>query len=372
MKPQDTNLITRVFKVDPNTLHQGLTNIVAPRASKEKSDPTHFATAPRMEELLRFYFASVGVNLAPPKAMFFNDRNGLLMLRATAAELELVQTAIDVLNLAPPQITIEAKWIEITDEGMKALAKDWPVFSSHPVGAGSFEPGPALPDWSGLKKTNENFRIESETTHSASVLTAPQGWRLLKELEQQKEVSIVASPKVTTLSGRQAQIAVQDVKTVVAGVSVTDGTDRSINYQTMNVPFGPVLDVLPKVMSDGFSIQLTVIANASKFLGYDDPGAFVPQGNSGAAEPVTGVLPLPRIRSLTIISSAEIWDGQSLLLGGLKAEDEKEVDAADGTKTQQKVTKHLFVLITPTIIDPAGNRVHSEEDIAKQQGAPRQ
>ena len=58
-------------------------------------------------------------------------------------------------------------------------------------------------------------------------------------------------------------------------------------------------------------------------------------------------------------------------MGGLKAEDEKEVEAADGTKTQQKVTKHLFVLITPTIIDPAGNRVHSEEDIAKQQGTAR-
>ena len=372
----DTGLITRTFKVDPNTFVQGLENVMEVPVFKGAVIDTN-AFRKELENgvdtrgLIRRYLTAVGVDLTPPKAMFFNDRTGLLMVRAAAADLELLQTAIDVLNISPPQITIEAKWIEITDEGMKALAKEWPVFSPHPVGGKPFEPGPVLPDWSGLKRTNENFRIESETTHSASVLTAPQGWRLLKELEQQKEVSIVASPKVTTLSGMQAQIAVQDMKTVVAGVSVTDGSDRAINYQTTNVPFGPVLDVLPEVRSDGFSIWLMVKANSSKFLGYDDPGAFVPQGTAGAAEPNTGVLPLPRIRSLTIEASAVVWDGQSLLLGGLKAEDEQEVEAADGTKTQQKVTKHLFVLITPTIIDPAGNRVHSEEDIAKQQGTAR-
>jgi beta-lactamase regulating signal transducer with metallopeptidase domain len=394
VKPKDTNLVTRVFMVEPRSFVAHLGAVTRERLTNSTEATKGAGTEPsQVQEMLRRYFAAAGLDLTPPKEIFFNDQNGLLKVRASTADLELVQGAIGVLSVAPSQITIESKWIEVTDEGMNALAKEWPVLSSHPVGPGALKPGPSLPDWPGLQKTNKNFRIETNVAQSATVLTAPQTFRLLKSLEGLKGVDILASPKVTTLSGRQAQVSVQEMKTVVSGIIATNGANGLIGYQTRSLPFGPVLDIVPDVRADGFTIGLTVLGTVSEFLGYDDPGGFVPQVAQLGSEPTKATLPLPRIRTLSLQASAIVWDGQSLLLGGLtttttntihgrvKADGTIEPDTDTGvTAVGDKkpaeaggvysvnatgyvtttTTKHLFVLITPTLIDPAGNRIHGE------------
>ena len=59
------------------------------------------------------------------KALFFNDRTGILFVRATLADLEIIDQAIQVLNVAPPQVQIEAKFSEITQTDGKAIGFDW-------------------------------------------------------------------------------------------------------------------------------------------------------------------------------------------------------------------------------------------------------
>ena len=58
--------------------------------------------------------AATGLPQPSGKALFFNDRTGLLLVRATMEELDIVEKAIQVLNVAPPQVTIEAKFTEIS------------------------------------------------------------------------------------------------------------------------------------------------------------------------------------------------------------------------------------------------------------------
>jgi beta-lactamase regulating signal transducer with metallopeptidase domain len=375
VKPQDTNLVTRVFKVDPVTFVQALKSVVEPQLGTGEEKQTSESqldfwekleastTLPaNIHSLVRSYFTQVGVDLTPPKAVFFNDRTGLLMVRAWGSDLEVIQSAIEVLNAAPPQITIEAKWIEVSDEGMKVLAKEWPALTPHPV---------AEPELSGTNKAkvfqeaNATIRVDSETSEKAAILTPEQARELLKSMEGTKGASIITAPGVTTLSGRQAQISTLELRTVVTGVSSTNsplGTS-DIAYNTSAIPFGPTLDVIPYVEADGFTLALTVIATDSEFLGYDDPKGFVPERSTGGAEPIKGTLPLPRMRTRYFTSTARILDGQSLLLGGLTSTDTNTVHGrvkADGEAADvtTRTTKHLFVLITATIIDPAGNRVH--------------
>ena len=47
------------------------------------------------------------------------------MVRASLADLEIIESAIEVLNADPPQVTIEAKFTEISQEDSKALGFDW-------------------------------------------------------------------------------------------------------------------------------------------------------------------------------------------------------------------------------------------------------
>ncbi len=59
--------------------------------------------------MIAAYLAAASVDLAPPKAIFFNDRLGELMVRATEQDLDTIQKAIGMINQTPPQVTAEAK-----------------------------------------------------------------------------------------------------------------------------------------------------------------------------------------------------------------------------------------------------------------------
>jgi general secretion pathway protein D len=87
-------------------------------------------------------------------------------------------------------------------------------------------------------------------------------------------------------------------------------------------------------------------------------------------------LPLPHFRVRQVVTSVNVWDGQTIVLGGLISETITKVSdkvpvlgdipllgrlfqsqSSDSTKD------NLMIFVTPTIIDPAGNRVHTDDDL---------
>jgi general secretion pathway protein D len=138
--------------------------------------------------------------------------------------------------------------------------------------------------------------------------------------------------------------------------------------------------VIPTVSADGYTIQMTLIPSITDFLGYDDPGKFIPQAQSAAGGniglPITAQLPLPHFRLRQITTSVVVWDGQTVVLGGLITENvtkQKDkvpllgdlplVGALFRSESSATQKSDLMVFVTPTIIDPAGNRAHTDEDM---------
>jgi general secretion pathway protein D len=171
---------------------------------------------------------------------------------------------------------------------------------------------------------------------------------------------------------------------VGAGAAVGAGggaaIGSSLNYNTQITQFGPVLDVVPYVAADGYTIEITVIPTYSEFLGYDDPGLFIPQVQGAAgnnvALPLVAQLPLPRLRVRQVVTTATVWDGQTVVLGGLMSEDiRKQRDKVPflgdipwigrlfRTESTQASKRNLVIFITPTIIDPAGNPIHTPDNL---------
>jgi general secretion pathway protein D len=174
----------------------------------------------------------------------------------------------------------------------------------------------------------------------------------------------------------------------VGGTGGNAAIAPQINYTVDVLPFGPTLDVVPYVSADGFTIQMTIIPTITEFLGYDDPGLFVPtaQGASGNAQggftPITAQLPLPRFRLRQVTTSAIVWDGQTVVLGGLITEDITKlkdkvpilgdlpfVGRLFRSESSTTSKRNLMIFVTPTIIDPSGNRFHSEDEMPFAQNA---
>jgi general secretion pathway protein D len=142
-----------------------------------------------------------------------------------------------------------------------------------------------------------------------------------------------------------------------------------------------VLDVVPYVNADGYTITMTILPTLKEFLGYDDPGQFVAQiqgASAGGASPqaLTQPTPLPKFRLRQVATTAMVWDGQTVVLGGLISEKvQKQKDKVPllgdlpllgrffRSESSSSSKKNLVIFVTPRLIDPAGNPLHSEEEM---------
>ncbi|MCX8156243.1 MAG: hypothetical protein N3J91_07340 [Verrucomicrobiae bacterium] len=387
---------------------------------------------------VRAFFEAHGLTMDPPKAFFFNDRTGLLMVRASLQDLDIVEQAIEVLNMAPQQLTIEARIAEFTQDDSRALGFDWwlgnvrmnsgkidaTTGTMPSLGPTPGQPVPGLPGGNGVfpgpgpagttltgpgaqppaatdnKLTGGLTPVGLPLATFTGILTDPQFRVVLRAIENRSGVDLLACPKITTLSGRQAQIKAVDIKYVVTdlgldqtsgggyyggvggvgGVGTGGGIGSIVQPITEPMEVGPTLDVVPSVSADGYTIQLTLIPTLKEFLGYDDPGAFVATiqsvGGAGAAAPIITPTPLPKFRLRQVVTSCVVWDGQTVVLGGLISEDVQKIKDKvpvlgdlplfgrffrnESSKTTKK---NLAIFVTPTLIDPAGNRLHSDEEM---------
>jgi type II secretory pathway component GspD/PulD (secretin) len=335
--------------------------------------------------MFRAMLADLGAKMDPPKAMFFNDRTGQLMVRAAKEDFDIIEKTLQMLNQAPPQLTIEARFCEVVigDGEVPDYAKLLDVALTNAAAPSNLrkEHQAAFANaTSPLYGTGAGMLDDTNAAAAtlSGILTAAQYKEVLRRLEKQKGVDLLSLPKVTTLSGRQAQIKVVDIKYIVTGMATSPATNlpgakgKPGEPVPITEPFelGPVLDVVPSVLADGQSIQMTVIPSVMEFLGYE--------GASEKRAPMSRVdsAPQPRFRKRLVVSSATVRDGHTLVLAGGICRDEIKVEkgwvrsgSVVDTKGVARSTggqrKALLVFVTPTLIDAAGNRVHSEEELMK-------
>lgn len=316
-------LATRTFQVEPTTIAKAI------ETQLPQFKPV---TATNVTAGLRALLESAGADLSPPKSIYYNDRAGGLFVRAAPQELDAIEELLQVIGRQPLQVNVKAVFVELPFG--KSLPKD-------------------LMDILGpiTQMNNTNF---------TGILTASKFPIILRALEKNSEAKILAMPQVTTMSGRQAQLQVADVKTILNGLAVTAVVSNSVTnlvYQSQAMSFGTVLDVLPVVDSDGFTVQMTLIPTVTEFLGYEDPKKL-----KLAASADQGTFPLPIIRTRRMTTSASVWDGQTIVLGNLS---DQLLDAPVTLKGTPKTSaknqgKQLLVFVTPTIIDQAGNRANPD------------
>jgi type II secretory pathway component GspD/PulD (secretin) len=154
----------------------------------------------------------------------------------------------------------------------------------------------------------------------------------------------------------------------------------AITPVTEQVEVGPILDVVPYVLADGYTINLTLIPSLTDFNGYDTQPT-IPNVTSGLNVVELPVL-LPDFTVRQVVTTVNVWDNQTVVIGGLissqvQSTSDKIPVLGDipimgslfQSQTKTTTRKNLMIFVTATIVDPAGNRVHTDDELPFAQSA---
>jgi beta-lactamase regulating signal transducer with metallopeptidase domain len=322
-----TTLATRTFQVEPTAIAKALEPVTGKQGS----------TAITAENL-RYFMHILGVDLSPPKSIYYNNHAGGLFVRATMDDLDTIGTVLKVIGLQQAQVNLKVRWVEIPQSFMASALLPSPTNSL------------SLPA----------FRAEN---HSG-ILTEQQMADVIRRIESRDGIVLLNESQITTTSERQAQLQVSEVKTIVSGINpkalTKPGVASTNLIATQNTPLGPVIDLYPTVSSDGAKVSLSTTVSITEFLGYEKPAKKITVYVNGKKTTTTFPQPKYRIRQMT--NNCMIPDGQTLVLGNPTTTE--VTTTTDGkvlnTTVSDTKTNLLFVFITATIVDSAGNPAKSD------------
>lgn len=182
-----------------------------------------------------------------------------------------------------------------------------------------------------------------------------------KNFPVKSAVPVVLSAGLLALPAARAQN-----NTFTPGVS-------AITPITQSVETGPILDVVPYVLADGYTINLALIPSDTEFGGYDQLQLPQVTGNLNVVQLPT-VLPKFTVRQ--VVTTVNVWDNQTVVIGGLItssvnntvnkipiAGDIPVVGRLFQSQSKSTVRNNLMIFVTATIVDPAGSRVHSDDEL---------
>jgi general secretion pathway protein D len=243
----------------------------------------------------------------------------------------------------------------------------------------------------------------------AGVFTQPQFQVIMRALNQKKGVDLLSAPQVTTKSGQRALIEIvrefryPTTFTPPQVPSITGGTGGTgtvqINVVTPTTPqsfetrnTGVTLEVEPVVGPDGQTIDLNLVPQVVEFEGFINYGSpiFGIQPPVVVTDPITGIAKLltqpnvlltnnvinqPVFSTRKVTTNVSVWDGQTVVLGGLMREDiQKTEDKVPiigdvplvgrlfRTNVDQHIKRNLVIFVTARLITPAGLPLHPEEE----------
>ncbi|MBE2179701.1 MAG: type II and III secretion system protein [Chthoniobacterales bacterium] len=412
-EPTDT-LITKEYRVPPGFI----TSLPSGGGGADAGYGGETVARSRAKDFLE----SQGVQFPPGASANFLASSSRLIVRNTQENLDLVDALVESSTGAvPSQVEIESKFVEVSQNNLKELGFDWllgqfafgssgvyggggttgnqfnavaptgdtavpyypfvnpgtgtPV-GQYPLTAGNRTGGTAIAANAvdALLLGNPITGPASGILSLAGVFSNPQFQVVLRALNQKKGIDVLSAPKVTTKSGSTAKVEVVrefrypeeydppqiPQQTGTGTQPITPATPTTFTMK----PIGVTLEVEPTVGADNYTIDLRLLPEVTEFDGFINYGS--PIFNRGV-EVTPNVINYPVFSQRKVETSVSIYDGQTVVLGGLIREDVQKV--TDKTpllgdiplagvlfrsQADQHIKRNLVIFVTATLMDPAG------------------
>jgi general secretion pathway protein D len=158
-------------------------------------------------------------------------------------------------------------------------------------------------------------------------------------------------------------------------------------FETRNT--GVTLEVEPVVGPDGITIDLNLVPQVVEFEGFINYGSPIFSPTTSFINQVTGgivssppsvitpnVINQPIFSTRKVTTSVSVWDGQTVVLGGLMREDVQKTEDRTPvigdipivgrlfrTNVEQHIKRNLIIFVTARLINPGGQPVNSTEEM---------
>jgi len=366
--------------------------------------------APGMQAFLQ----QAGVNFdATPGSSLAYDGSSIIVTQ-TARNLERIRNILNRYNDIR-QVEIEAKFMEVQEGALEELGVNWNVTTK----ATQQNAGAQAQYQTSGRNLNDAFT--SSVAGQAGVIVRPNEKDMpinndppsipgapylglganalanitgvigefdvnavVRALSQKQGTDLLSAPKVTVLSGNPANITVaQELRYPQsfgqtqsqvgtgsasgggsAGVAITAGTPQE--FTTRNV--GVELKVTPTVEEDDYSISLDLNPRVTEFDGFVEYGgpSVAISGSTTVNVPSGFYQPIFSVRDIS--TKVTIWDGATLIMGGLTREEVKKVNdkvpvVGDipmlgrlfKSKGESAQKRNLLIFVTANLLSPGGS-----------------
>lgn len=278
-------------------------------------------------------------------SLMFNSKAHVLLARNTRENLSLIEDLIETLDVTPPQILIEARFISTSINDLSELGIDWILDSSIPVTKKEI--------WQyGVRETVTETQIAADPGEPSllslgafpnaalgmnlayqGVLTDPAFRATLHALEQSGKARTLSVPRVTTVNNREATMRIgedflyfeeYDIRQIssVTDVGNVASTERNDQLVPVGTPtkkeLGIQLAVTPSVGADKRSITLLISPEISDFVRWERY-ATAGSGTSSSSTDTNRLtlVQLPVFRTSQVDTEVVVRSGETVVMGGL-------------------------------------------------------
>jgi type II secretory pathway component GspD/PulD (secretin)/tetratricopeptide (TPR) repeat protein len=238
----------------------------------------------------------------------------------------------------------------------------------------------------------------------SGVFTDPQFQVVIRALNQKKGIDLLSAPRVTTKSGQRAVIEIvrefryptqfqaPQIPQTFGGsnnpnVSLGNSTGGTFpvtpttptGFETRNT--GVTLEVEPVVGPDGITIDLNLVPQVVEFEGFINYGSPIRTSSVNAlgmaqtVELTPNIINQPVFSTRKVTTSVSVWDGQTVVLGGLMREDVQKTEDRTPilgdipivgrlfrSNAEQHIKRNLVIFVTARLVNPGGQPVNSTEE----------
>lgn len=401
------SIITRMYPVQPSFM-----DVIVERADTGQDRDSEFRTMGAQVSVTRSdvkdFFEKTGVKFPVGASVTYNATISQLIVANTADNLETFERILQQINVVPNQVEIEARFIEVDQTDLEELGLQWILNDNYEFATRNDGSGQRLQlnaNNSGLTQGNRFFNYNADNFRTApasaitrgiaqtplggilsasSVLTNPEVTVVLQALSQHGGTDLLSAPRVTTRSGVNAQIQV--VKEIIYPTEFdltqpTVDTDGNVTMAPIVTPgtfetreTGVILNVTPTVGPDGYTIDLVMAPEVAELVDWIQYGSTITIRGSDV---YFFNMPQPVFTSRNVTTSIVIWDGQTVVMGGLIREElttirDKVPILGDipligwlfRSEGQHSSKKNLLIFVTARLVDPAGRPIHREGSLA--------